>query len=331
MGLKTINKFINTEIENVTVDIHVIGKYPQWESVIFILNINEIPEYCLVVDYCDENLYLIKQKIFSKYNISNINLLCWSHPHQDHSIGIQELAKEYCNKNTNILLPIGLENVSNKFDTYIKSTYDYFSKINKNRTQIHGIVRYASEYKQIEKIKYQGIKNKVDLYIETYSPIDKRINNIRNLIIPNMNDYSILMSITVNDRIIIFASDIEDNSINDIINNCEIFENVIFVKIPHHGSISSKKMLNAINTSLENTICVSTIYANNGRDCSPNPHILKEYKRTCNKVFCTSSKYVKNINTNKDYGIVSVRMKIPTTLKLIEDFEYDFDGDVMEI
>ena len=214
----------------------------------------------------------------------------------------------------------------------VKETYEYFLKINKKGTKRFGEIKYASEYKQIQKKKYKGIEKNVELYIEVYSPIDRRINNIRNLQIPNLNDYSILMTITVNGRTIIFTSDIENNSIKDVINNNELFENVVFIKIPHHGGNSSKEILDAININ-ENRQCysVSTIYANNGKDYSPNPDVLQAYKNYCDRVFCTSSKYINNINTDKDYGIVSTIITIPTTNALIEKIEYDFDGDAIEI
>lgn len=312
MGLKPKTELLTQRINEVIVDVHVIGKYPWGECILFVLKINNIPKFSIVVDSCESDIDILKNKFISEYGIKSIDVLCWTHPHEDHSIGMKAILEEYCNKDTIVIEPQGIEISKDELDSESKEVYKYLNKLNRRNTRKNGRIVFATEGKNIKNMQYiYSESNKLNLSIETYSPIDIKINNLKNNKNKNLNDYSILMCVTINKWKFLFSGDIEDSSINHIKERYEKFYNVIFLKIPHHGSKSSGKFIDLVEDENNNIICASTVY-NRNDIILPNAEVLNKYTKIPNsQVYCTSLKTLEKDNENEEnYGIISTRYEL---------------------
>lgn len=92
---KTLNV---SSIENLIVSIFVIGYKNIGESIVVLFRDvydgNDIVIMSMVIDsYEKEGLNLIR-KILSKYDVDKLDLVCWTHPHYDHSPGIDTLIRD---------------------------------------------------------------------------------------------------------------------------------------------------------------------------------------------------------------------------------------------
>lgn len=312
MGLKPEIKLLTERISKIIVDIYVIGEYPWGECILFVLKINDIPKFSVIVDSCEKAINILNEKLKEYYKIKTIDMLCWTHPHKDHSVGMIDFLTDYCGEKTLILEPQGIEISKEYIDDESKVIYDYLNKINMRNKKKYGKIAFAAEGKTIKNVQYiYDNTNNLNLNIETYSPVDEKINNMKNNKNKKINDYSILMCITINNWKFIFSGDIENKSINYLKEKYEKFYNVIFLKIPHHGSKSSENFIDLIEEDNNNIICNSTTY-NNKDIVLPKVEVLNKYNNLINsQVFCTNLRSLENNKENTEsYGIISTRYEL---------------------
>ena len=128
-----------SSLKNLRVRIYVVGYHKQGESIVIILLDNATEEifYCGVIDtFKKKNIHITKE-ILEHYGIKRIDILCWSHPDNDHSWGLDELLENYCDDQTDFLYPYGVEPNNMFFSEYNKYQYKYLQiihdKIEKNK------------------------------------------------------------------------------------------------------------------------------------------------------------------------------------------------------
>lgn len=93
-----MNNFNVSTCENLLIIIFVIGYKKRGESIVvlFLDKSSNTVIYSIIIDsfkYCNINKTI---EILNSYNIESIDILCWSHPDLDHTWGIDELLKVYC-------------------------------------------------------------------------------------------------------------------------------------------------------------------------------------------------------------------------------------------
>ena len=102
----------NFDISQLKVKIFAVGYGYIGESIIiFIMNGDRV-YYSIVID-----CYKIKKKkkgpyinktvdILKQHSVERLDILCWTHPHEDHSKGISTLISKYCDEETKVLFPM---------------------------------------------------------------------------------------------------------------------------------------------------------------------------------------------------------------------------------
>ena len=91
--------------DKVYIAVYHLGYSKQGESSILILYTEEKVLYSLVIDCYQEEQCNMTIQILSEWRLENkLDVFIWTHPHDDHSIGIQDIIKKYCNKNSLIFL-----------------------------------------------------------------------------------------------------------------------------------------------------------------------------------------------------------------------------------
>lgn len=322
MGLKA-QRYIENNIQDVKVDLYVIGKFPQGECIVCVILINEMPRYSVLIDSCDMSAHTIKKLIFNRYTgLKKVNLLVWTHPHEDHSEKWRELALTFGDKHTLVLAPANLGAMREMYKSAVKEAYEHIVQLNVNGKRREGELNIATDYKPIQNIEFVSPKEKISIQVETYAPNSRRIGRLDNKKEEKLNVYSLFLCIKINHITILLTGDTENLTIRDIVENCGNFENVIFLKIPHHSSFSSNEMRKLIDFEIDKPICVTTSYEN-GDIILPQKEVIQQYKEVGCPVFA-----IRRQGETGDFGMVHIRFDL---LKDIEKYEYDWLGSVEKI
>jgi beta-lactamase superfamily II metal-dependent hydrolase len=87
--------------KNLIVKIFVIGYSQRGESVIvaFLDKESNNVLYTIVIDSFTYKGINKTLDLLNQYNISSIDMLCWSHPDYDHTKGLDVLINQFCNVN----------------------------------------------------------------------------------------------------------------------------------------------------------------------------------------------------------------------------------------
>lgn len=331
------------EINQIKVEIYTIGKDANGESNILLFFIDNIIEYSVIIDCCENDIKIIKEKIIDKYSINRFDMICWTHPHLDHSKGMLKLLKEFADNNTKIVLPSELEIVYKCMNSEARNIYKYVTTITeKNRTD-KGIYRNATQNTELEYITFDRMNGVDDIKfkITSLSPIPRRILNMKNnckheigeKCSHNLNEYSIALIVEVNKCFFLFTGDIENESIKEIEKELKL-NNVLFTKIPHHGSNTSNDLIDIYDIdTCKSMICTTTTLLKKNRfNILPNNEVLAEYKNLFGDVFCTSSSYINGKATQGNFGIIRSEFKIPlnTQINAVKSSIY-LEGDAVQI
>ena len=99
--------------DNLIVKVYIIGYSLRGESILILFldkgdNLKVL--YSIVIDsfkYKGEHKTL---DIMDDYNLKvlKLNMLIWSHPDFDHTLGLKEIIQNYCDENTQVVLPYGM-------------------------------------------------------------------------------------------------------------------------------------------------------------------------------------------------------------------------------
>lgn len=286
--------------KDLIVKVFIIGYRKRGESIVvlFIDKAIDMVIYSIVIDsfkYLGNNKTI---EILSYYKIKSINLLCWSHPDIDHTWGIDDILKSYCDPTTKVVLPFALSDPSfNSYD-YNKKDKDYLDYIfSLNKISLKSCISSSvapEQFSRIDDFHISDVLDRITVSIDTLSPHSSLVNSIitsKGRI--DKNQLSTVLLININSYKFVFCSDIENDAISFL--NKNAFDNPILIKIPHHGSPSSDDLISILDTSLLNTIgCCTTYY----RHKLPNQRIMEMYSNYCTQVDCTGS------NETNLFGIV---------------------------
>ena len=270
-----------SDCKKLLVKVYVIG-YPECgESIImlFIDGNNDTVVYSVVIDSYKLNDGTFKTKdILVSNNVSYVNLLCWTHPDMDHTKGIDNIVANYCNKNSSIWIPIYMNGLDTDPITYNGNDKKIIKNLFSNNNRLNKCVKPVSACRNqignIHKITFSDSLNR-NLLAEfnVLSPMSDYLVEkiIRNKTI-GKNDLSICIMVKVGPYKFDFCSDIEDITINYMAG--EVFEYPLFLKIPHHSSMSSKSFFDKLNNDSQSVGCTTT-YLSQGL---PHREIIERYK-----------------------------------------------------
>lgn len=291
-----------SKCENFVLKIYVIGYSFKGESilVLFIDKEDDSVLYSMVIDsfvYKDCNKTI---ELLNAYQIQTINMLCWSHPDEDHTLGIDDIIAQFCDDDTKIIMPYGVN--GKKFDRidYNRDDIDIVKKIIKlnekrKKTQLTSCV--TPSYSQpMHEMTFTDYPEQIDVLIHALSPhssfINERIGNDKKI---KKNELSIALHLKIGGYSFVFCSDIENSTIENIMTSC--FDNPVFVKIPHHTSMTSDSLLDIMKTDQQNTWGCTTVYKQHGL---PNERLLEQYRQVCKEVHTTGT----SEDENNIFGIV---------------------------
>lgn len=314
------NIYITDELEEL--EVRVVGYKNLGESII--VNIGK--SFCMVVDsYKCARKFLTKEILKDELNISELSILCWTHPDEDHTSGLRELF-DFVGKNTYILIPSGISSkeIEKSINAEGKATQEEWAYIYSR------INEFADENKSkliccnnSTTLTFNIIYNdkSYNCLIEAFAPMssmlrDKEINHYKKIIEgKNNKDYLNLYSIAL--KICIETNNIQlcltgdlDNSVIDvfkedykyykdfILNNNNVF------KIPHHGSKNSSQIFDYMNKF---DFGIGTAFKRGrGKEKLPIEWVMDKYCKF-GQVYCT--RHEKPLE-GLDYGVVHIRIPL---------------------
>lgn len=318
------NKYRNSDesfdVSKFNVKIIVIGYGYYGESTVILFMDGETVFYSLVIDsfhYLENRGFLTPfinktADILHEYHVERIDVLCWTHPHDDHSKGFPRLISKYCDRATKVVFPMYLQ--LNSVDIV---RYGVVSKCNlrlileKNKKHEASAVPIGVADNADHNIDEFYIK---DLYssdtiarirVDAITPISSRLTEfVNDNLCRDPNELSVSLVIDINGYGLYFGGDTKNNHIerakHSLMKRCR------FVKIPHHASSTANKLTLYLPPELD---AVCTTVFKNGSSLLPDTTVIDKYRRFNTDIY----------STDKDYG----NGKYPFG---IIEYSYDFSG-----
>lgn len=283
-----------------SIEIHLLGS-GYGESIIL-----KTPIGVGIIDFYHSQTY--PSKVFSwleENDITEILFICWTHPHQDHQLGMERLLSEYSGKikqfwlfdsNDKRFLLKYLETLPEEIKRHYKNLDNIYNEIKK----LHKAgcpIKLASK----GKVLYYDKDN--DITITALSPTDgdkndynrwfednKTLNDL--LFRDHHNQISSSLHIKFGETKIILGGDVESSSWEKILSeDSPVFHQGMasIIKVPHHGGVSGyNEAFYKRFCSPESTYLVATPFNKSSR--LPNREGLKAILSKTKKLYLTLSK-----------------------------------------
>lgn len=288
--------------KNLCIETYIIGYRNEGESILFFVRADGGISFSGLVDCFRLDDVDKVNDILEENGVEKLDFICWTHPDLDHSKGLKDIIKNYVSEKTYIWIPEGVDaqeitcskEVKELFTQLKNCTFDTDAEFN---------VYSVSDRKDMmcyNSICFQKGIDGFPLEIISYAPNSKIIRKQNYMDKFIKNDRSIFFVISLGSVRIFLTGDVEDATIEKIPVN--FFEKHIhIIKIPHHGSDSSGKMLDLGWQDCD--IACSTVYRKGHSDL-PLPNIMEKYSETTQYLLCTG-KIDKNKETEK-YGLIKI-------------------------
>lgn len=292
-------------ISGLKVSISVIGYRNIGESILVFLQDGDDIFYAIVVDCFQlksKNRPILNKTIdiLKQNKVERLDILCWTHPHRDHSRGISKLICDYCDSETLFVYPpfvIGAE--SDNLD------------LKNDEKQMAMSILAANRAKSLK-------ANQVAVISNRYAPIDEfelkdyysddTLNNVRLFAItPNSsellkqvgmpvkrdpNDLSVSLILQVGTYSFLFGADTTNKHID--LCNKKYLKQCRFVKIPHHASPTADNLIAYLPSNID--AACTTLY-NVGSSHLPDDDVIRQYKSMGVDVYATGIKNKKQSGT----------------------------------
>lgn len=303
---------------NLRLHVYVVGYQPEGESIIFIISENDEIVFTIVTDCyrkseCDE-----VSKILESYSKPKIDLFVWTHPHDDHSIGIEQLLSNFDqDRNCHIIIPNGLHrlvklsknnltgNAINVFN-YLKEHYNHPDNCESDRhCNYHNVdfdVDSMEEKKFSFLFKSTGYDQSLPAILTILGPESVlALQNTDGTVVPVLNHLSVVYILDVNGLKFLVTGDLSNKGSIAISDGW--FKDFQFLKIPHHGSEEPKSFISRVTLNEDpDPIAVSTISLKNKL---PLPKVLDKYKKALSNVYVTHN--VNDLVNNRNaFGCVHI-------------------------
>lgn len=285
------------DIWKLQIHIHVLGYYPEGESVLIVLydNSTKMALKSILVDCYEMNNQNKIEKLLERYDLQKkkLDYVIWTHPDRDHSVGFSNIVANYSSKKTLYLLPEGLSmySVINDWEklkswkaiitgSKFKRTFNV-ERVNTSNRRISPI-QYGSTY-------YDGINDDINFAIEILTPFASQLfRHFECNKTHKGNHMAISFTIRLGRIGFYFGGDVENIAIEEIESNK--LEDLYFVKIPHHGSNTSDRLpskLNSLQDDKEPVIISVTTGYHKGSSDLPLINVLNLYKNKSSMILKT--------------------------------------------
>ncbi len=261
-----------SSFENLVVSIFVIGYKNLGESIVVlfrdICNGNNKTIMSLVIDSYEKGELNLIRKILEKYNVDKLDFVCWTHPHSDHSLGIDSLITDMFNDNIVIFSPKFY--YGNLMSDLLKSESAQTTEIFKNIwNKVKSNPNYSEIWRTISAngdtthsyplklISEDGVSEKtINFYFLT--PLGSRTDkfSLKGNEFGKPNELSVSFILSIDGYDFFFGGDTENEHASGICNN--IIQEMRWIKVPHHCSLGAKSIAEHIGPKFD--YAAATVY-----------------------------------------------------------------------
>lgn len=279
------------ETDDLRADLYLIGYPEMGESQVFVIKKknSNIIFFSAVIDCYTENSINKTIEILNEYNIESLDLLCWTHPDDDHSLGIQDIVENFCTNNTKILLPEGIYGSDDDFVEYNSSIINFFSRIkdnNLNRTyNINSTTVFPYQTQGIETVLFVRGLTEIKFQITALAPISAIVRRKISGKLKIKNNISIALLFEFGELALFLTGDIEDQTIRLIASNS--LSNLSYLKTPHHTSFSSVALLDILSEYYTESKIPVTCTTAFRKYNLPDEELIEKYKPYTNSFYTT--------------------------------------------
>ena len=225
----------------------------------------------------------------------------WTHPHDDHSNGLDELIEKYHRKNSIAVIPKQIYGTENDIVNMKPMSKNVLKKFNSRfkKKNLKSIDCQCQEKRcvysfYLEDIISGNIKS-IKLYCLT--PMDFLLDDKRRssskLSDSLLNDISLSLILDVDGYCYFFGGDAPDKTLKEV--DMNYLYGCKWIKIPHHGSKTSREIVQCFNKNVDSAVTASFL------TCQlPSKDVLNKYKDITKQIYITQ----KAKNDVCDFGMV---------------------------
>ena len=240
---------------------------------------------------------------------TRINAFIWTHPDEDHSLGVDNLLSKFDpEKKAQIYLPTSLTKKILEDNKKVVALPCYsFLQDNYNQRRIYQWnevsltegegMRYLYQRKIINRKDQSSITFRMGFMLPIGAIVNRRVDK-SHMNSGEMNDLSLFTVIELNSARYLFTGDLSKISIQFL--EDEFLSNCRFIKIPHHGSNDPIKLVDKIQQiPYHKPVSVTTIFGTT----NPDENVLNKYAEKCEVVYSTE-------RGDKQYGMVEINYSV---------------------
>lgn len=301
-------------------ELYVIGYKSQGECILVLLKADGRAAFSGLIDCYEDEEGNEAVRILKEASRNHFDFVCWTHPHDDHTIGMDKIVKNYCDQDTYFWMPwMGTKDTS-LFCQEAQNTYKSLFKIieQKKRNKMH--VNVVSNGMTLETFSCRK-GNGYNIYrfaIRSFAPSGEILTaNLVKDVKTAGNLFSVGLYISVGEFSIMLAGDVENRTFR-IIPDFDICSPVDYVKIPHHASSSAAELVNRL-IGLDvaaPSVASTTIYRANRL---PDPEVLDMYKKWSPQIEVYSSGDLDSSKDQERFGIIK------TVFDVLQEEEYPIE------
>lgn len=290
--------------KHLCIETYIIGYKNEGESILFFVRADGGISFSGLIDCFRLSTIDKVNEILEENGVKKLDFICWTHPDLDHSKGLKDIIKNYVSKKTYIWIP---EGVDAKEITCSKEVKELFAQLKKCTLDVDAEFNVYSVSDRKDMMYYNSIcfQKGIDgfpLEIISYAPNSRLIRKQNYMDKFIKNDRSVFFVLALGNVRIFLTGDVEDATIERIPR--DFFEepkHIHIMKIPHHGSNSSGKMLDL--GWKECDIACSTVYRKGKMDL-PSSNIMERYNETAQCLLCTGK--ADRSMEMEEYGVVRI-------------------------
>lgn len=270
--------------------IYTIGYPTQGECIVCVLWNRDRSVFSFVVDsYCTSGLENhVACELLDSLGVDSIDMFIWTHPDKDHSVGIEYLLDTHdIKRNAEIFISDGIIYDDEILRQHALAIYEYLQSNYKRKQKLNKVSLFKRERRVFPLFEIQEAKSGKKITCELFfvAPMSNKIISQEFNKTKDYNSMSIMFALSLNKINYLFCGDVKNTTLNHI--DQTIFQNVKFIKIPHHGSDSSLRVIDYLKMySINDAVAVTTVFRKNDL---PRLDVIDKYKPICKSIYSTST------------------------------------------
>ena len=305
--MASISNNVKINFNDFSLLIYVVGgQNGNGEGILILFLRKEQVIHTISIDCCkakvkDKECNLI-DALLRHHNAKKIDCFVWTHPHDDHSEGLDKLIETYYKKGCIGIIPKQIYGTDNDIVNIKPLSKQVLKKFNSkfSKKNLKSIDCQCQEKRLVHSFNLEDSLSDQIKTVRLYclTPIDFKLDEKRRknakISDSQLNEISLSLILDVDGYCFFFGGDVPDTVLKETekssLYSCR------WIKIPHHGSYSTVKSIQYFNRNIDSAVTTSFL-----KQDLPKDDVLKKYKNITSQIYITQ-KSQKDVH---DFGMVS--------------------------